>query len=125
MSFMSSGEYLKNKRCEKGISQRELARMLDMSNTHISNLEKSAIGNPAYGHIRKLAKVLDFDVKEYYNLHGVHGAMTPIDPHDDEEEAIDLPHLIATGRLKYNDRILTSKDKENILTLLSIYFRDE
>ena len=55
------GDYIKQSRKELKISQRELAKKIDTSNTFISNLEKNVIKNPNPALLNKIIYELNLD----------------------------------------------------------------
>ncbi|MGG2093975.1 helix-turn-helix transcriptional regulator [Bacillus sp. S13(2024)] len=64
------GDYIKDSRQNLKISQRELAKQIDTSNTFISNLEKGNINNPNPVLLQRIAQVLDLDYKYILQLAG-------------------------------------------------------
>ena len=55
---MSLGTRLRKRREELGLSQRELARLVNTRQATISDLERGTLRNPGIDIVRRLAKVL-------------------------------------------------------------------
>ena len=55
---MSLGTRLRKRREELGLSQRELARLVNTRQATISDLERGTLRNPGIAIVRRLAKVL-------------------------------------------------------------------
>ncbi|MEB3205901.1 MAG: helix-turn-helix transcriptional regulator [Vampirovibrionales bacterium] len=53
------GDYVRNKRMEKGVTLRKLADMLGVSATFLSKVERNELTPPSLENIQKLAKLLD------------------------------------------------------------------
>lgn len=60
---MLLGENIKRLRAEKGISQRELARRIDMSGQMISKIEKAET-SPSIETLSKIANTLDVSIND-------------------------------------------------------------
>lgn len=58
------GERLRELRLKKGLSQRELGRLVDLDFTYISKIENGATDPPSEEKIRDLARVLEGDEEE-------------------------------------------------------------
>ncbi|MCH8028490.1 MAG: helix-turn-helix transcriptional regulator [Candidatus Dadabacteria bacterium] len=65
---MRFGEYLKNKRKVKNITQEELARTLGVSSVYIHQLEKAKVDAPSLERCEKIAMVLDVPADETWNI---------------------------------------------------------
>lgn len=63
-------EVIKTAREKKGISQRELARQINVDNSTIAKIEKGKIKQPSEFVLMKIAKYLDLDAKELLILAG-------------------------------------------------------
>jgi transcriptional regulator with XRE-family HTH domain len=61
---MSAGEYIKKKRLEKGMSQRQLSVVSGVSNSEISRIEAGKRQNPSPPVLRAIAKALDIPYEE-------------------------------------------------------------
>ena len=64
---MELGETIKELRCKKGLSMRGLAKAVDVTPMHISNIEKGFTTGSS-GLIAKIAKVLETDVDSLLHL---------------------------------------------------------
>lgn len=59
------GEKIKKKRIEKKLKQYEVAKLADMSNTFLSDIETGRSA-PALKTLEKIAKALEIDIKEFF-----------------------------------------------------------
>ena len=59
------GEKIKKKRIEKNLKQYELAKLADMSNTFLSDIETGR-SSPAIKTLEKIAKALEIEIKEFF-----------------------------------------------------------
>jgi transcriptional regulator with XRE-family HTH domain len=59
------GEKIKKKRIEKNLKQYELAKLADMSNTFLSDIETGRSA-PAIKTLEKIAKALEIEIKEFF-----------------------------------------------------------
>lgn len=57
-------DLIKNSRLKKNLSQRALAKLMEVDNSYIAKLETGKINKPSESIIIKLAKVLDLDILE-------------------------------------------------------------
>lgn len=53
-------------RIRKGITQKELAKMVGISNTTLVKIEKDEIDNVKFGTLKAIAKILNADIKELF-----------------------------------------------------------
>jgi transcriptional regulator with XRE-family HTH domain len=67
---LSFGDYLRELRKAKGLSQKELAERVDINFTYLSKIETGSAAPPAEDTIRKLADVLRADVDKLTFLAG-------------------------------------------------------
>lgn len=70
---MKFGEYIKNKRLEKGISLRELASKIGISASYMSDIEKGRRNAPNKEKVDKIAEVLFYSEDEIEKLHDLAG----------------------------------------------------
>lgn len=61
------GEKIRQIRKSKGLTQEQLAEQIGIDNKHLSRIEKGR-HMPTYNIIKRLAKVLDFDIFEIDNM---------------------------------------------------------
>jgi len=59
------GENIKKKRIEKNLKQCELAKLAEMSNTFLSDIETGR-SSPAIKTLEKIAKALGTEMKEFF-----------------------------------------------------------
>ncbi len=100
------GEIIARKRQQKGLSQRELAAAVKVSNSTIARLEKNEITLPGSELVRALAQTLDLD----YNY-----LMAQAQQIDDE------PEIRMIQRAAHN---MTQEDKERMVSILRLTFAD-
>jgi len=62
------GEYLKKQRKKKDLTQEDLARALEVSNTYIHQLETGKIDAPNFERCQQLSRVLGVDVEEPWSI---------------------------------------------------------
>lgn len=68
---MSLGEYIREKRKEKDMSQRDLAAASGISNAEISRIESGKRKEPSSSFLKELAKALNVPAKEILEVAGV------------------------------------------------------
>jgi L-glutamine-phosphate cytidylyltransferase len=64
------GTYIRSLRLHRGLGLRELARQLGISAPYLSDLEKDKRGAPPVDLVRSIAKILDADSENIYDLAG-------------------------------------------------------
>lgn len=62
------GNFIKEKRIAKGLSQAEVARLLDISQQAYCRYEQGA-RDPGLTMIRRIADVLDFQPSDFFNMY--------------------------------------------------------
>mgnify|MGYP002353861388 FL=1 len=62
------GQIIKEARKEKRITQRDLAKSIDVDFTYISKIETGALEPPSETVINRIAKILDIDANELFLL---------------------------------------------------------
>jgi len=65
---MRFGEYLKNKRKHKNITQEDLARYLNVSSVFIHQLETGKVDAPSLDRCQQLAEILQIRIDELWNI---------------------------------------------------------
>lgn len=65
---MRFGEYLKNKRKQKSITQEDLARYLNVSSVFIHQLETGKVDAPSFERCQQLAEILQIRMAELWNI---------------------------------------------------------
>ncbi|MGL4873463.1 MAG: helix-turn-helix domain-containing protein [Clostridium sp.] len=71
---MKFGEYIKEKRLEKGISLREFASRVGISPSYLSDIEKGRRNAPNDEKLKKIEKelfVIQKDIDQFYDLAGI------------------------------------------------------
>ena len=79
------GEYLTNKRKEKEMSLRMLARELDISATYLSDVEKNKRNALSNEKLQKLIEILELNEEEQKELYDLAGKSKNTIPGDVEE----------------------------------------
>ena len=65
---MRFGEYLKNKRKQKSVTQEDLARYLNVSSVFIHQLETGKVDAPSFDRCQQLAEILQIRIDELWNI---------------------------------------------------------
>lgn len=65
---MRFGEYLKNKRKQKSITQEDLARNLNVSSVFIHQLETGKVDAPSFERCEQLSAILKVEIEELWNV---------------------------------------------------------
>lgn len=84
---MTFGQYLKEKRKEKGLSQRKLASLVGVNFSYISKIESDTLPPPSDECLKKIAIALDLDNKEVTII-------ARRIPEEVKEIIIDYPHMM-------------------------------
>ena len=100
------GTVISRRRQEKGLSQRELATAVNVSNSTIARIETGESIIPSNDTLKSLAKILNFD----YNY-----LLALCDQIDDEPEI----RMIQRAAHK-----MTKEEKEDMIRLLQISFKE-
>ena len=82
---MNPGEYVKRRRMERGLSQRQLAAMSGVSNSEISRIEAGERQNPSPAVLRAIAKALAVPYEEILAEAGYLDAGTAEAPQTSEQ----------------------------------------
>ncbi len=61
---MNFGEFIKQKRTEKGLNLRKLATLMDIAPAYLSDIEKGKRNSPSQEKMLKLAKILELTEEE-------------------------------------------------------------
>lgn len=65
---MRFGDYLKNKRRQKNITQEDLARALGVSSVFIHQLETGKVDAPSLERCQQIAEILEIPIDELWNV---------------------------------------------------------
>ena len=98
------GEVIAQKRNQKGLSQRQLAAAVNVSNSTIARIERNEITQPGFDVLRALAQKLDI---EYYYLLAI--------THQIDDE----PEIRIIQRAALN---MSQEDKQRMLKILQLSF---
>ena len=66
---MNFGEFIKQKRLEKGINLRKLAELLEIAPSYLSDIEKGKRNSPSSDKMEKLVMVLELTEEEVLLFH--------------------------------------------------------
>ncbi|AVX31847.1 Transcriptional regulator, contains XRE-family HTH domain [Carboxydocella thermautotrophica] len=128
------GEYIRNKRKERGLSLRECARMCDISHSYLDSLEKGKDPrtnkpvSPTIDTLKKISKGLGVPINEL-----LEAADIKTDPNHcpDEMEAIeecppsdlDLEKILLESNVMFNGEPLDEEDKQDIIEFLKVAWK--
>ena len=97
---MSFGQYLKEQRKQRGMSQRLLAQLIDSSNTEISRIEQEIRQKPSPVMLKKIAEVMDIPIDEIMREAGyTPHSSTVVQKLQSEKKIFEIiePHLEKNG----------------------------
>ena len=114
------GEYIKQKRLAKNISQRELAKLVGVSHTTISRIEKGEINNFSIGILLALNEVIGIDI--HYIIDNViqNTAEGKKLIKKEEDETLLLLEKIERLLRKYEEIIQSEKIEQDILNQIEM-----
>lgn len=101
-STMSFGEYLKNKREEKQISLRELARRLELSAPFLSDVENNRRAPLTEERLATLAEVMNLSAAEEAEMYDIVGHQKGLLPPDLNPYVNNRPYVNAALRTARN-----------------------
>lgn len=110
MTRLDFGEWLVKKRLEMGWSQRELARRMGVSNSHISIVEKGETG-VSFEFCEKLAYLFSVDPEQVKRYAGLKGNSIPSEPVSITGEAVLISDMIGD---------LNQDAKQHILSVIEV-----
>lgn len=118
--MMELGEYIKQKRLVKNISQRELAKLVGVSHTTISRIEKGEINNFSIGILLALNEVIGIDTHYIIDnaIQNTAEGKKLIKKEDDE--ILLLLEKIERLLRKYEEIIQSEKTEQDILNQIEI-----
>ena len=112
------GEEIAKAREKKGLSQRQLANAIGISNAEISKIESGEREIPNPKLFRQLSKVLDLNYNDMMEMVGLGGKITPLNPfiknHYENLKGDDLEDawVLALSSVKSNDNMIKSLNNE-------------
>ena len=114
------GEYIKQKRLAKNISQRELAKLVGVSHTTISRIEKGEINNFSIGILLALNEVIGIDIHYIIDnaIQNTAEGKKLIKKEDDE--TLLLLEKIERLLRKYEEIIQSEKTEQDILNQIEM-----
>lgn len=98
------GEYLANKRKEREMSLRLLAKELDVSPTYLSDVENNRRNALSYENLQKIIEILKLNEEEQSNLYDLAGKAKDTIPADIEEFVKENTQVIALLRNMKKDK---------------------
>lgn len=108
--FNNIGKLIKEKREEKGISQRRLAELTNISNTEISRIESRARKRPAPYILKRIAPHIGVGYKELLSVAGYEELLVQENDHTVKEDTV--PYVEAVR--DFSDRDLTPEEVEKL-----------
>lgn len=87
---MRFGEYLKNKRKQKSVTQEDLARYLNVSSVFIHQLETGKVDAPSFDRCQQLAEILQIRINELWNIAKRERLKRFMEREDIEEEKLEV-----------------------------------
>lgn len=87
---MRFGEYLKNKRKQKSVTQEDLANYLNVSSVFIHQLETGKVDAPSYDRCQQLAEILQIRMDELWNIAKRERLKRFMEREDIEEEKLEV-----------------------------------
>ena len=87
---MRFGEYLKNKRKQKNVTQEDLARYLNVSSVFIHQLETGKVDAPSLDRCQQLAEILQIRIDELWNIAKRERLKRFMEREDIEEEKLEV-----------------------------------
>lgn len=87
---MRFGEYLKNKRKQKSVTQEDLARYLNVSSVFIHQLETGKVDAPSFDRCQQLAEILQIRIDELWNIAKRERLKRFMEREDIEEERLEV-----------------------------------
>lgn len=106
------GEYLANKRKEREMSLRLLAKELDVSPTYLSDVENNRRNALSYENLQKIIEILKLNEEEQSNLYDLAGKAKDTIPADIEEFVKENTQVIALLRNMKKDKKEDDKNKK-------------
>ena len=137
---MSFGQYLKEQRKQRGMSQRLLAQLIDSSNTEISRIEQEIRQKPSPVMLKKIAEVMEIPLDEIMREAGYTPHSSTVVQKLQSEKKISeiiIPHLEKNGYLAKQEYLseigtysftwdcVAASDSGKIWVLDYIYLLDE
>ncbi|WP_304681503.1 helix-turn-helix domain-containing protein [uncultured Clostridium sp.] len=116
---MKFGEYIKDKRLEKGISLRELASRVGISPSYMSDIEKGRRNAPNKEKVDKIAEVLFYSEEEINKLYDLAGESK-------NYIASDLSsYVMESSNIKYFLRTTKNKNDDNLIDDINYVLNNE
>ncbi len=130
------GELLKILRTRKGITLVELGKMINYSNSYLSQIENGKKGIPSYNLIEKIANALNisqvklleeagYDLSDFYEeqLHSEDEHLQDLEHRRTEYPDI-LEILNAEQKVYYDKKSLSETNRDKAIRMLNILFED-
>lgn len=106
---LNFGQYIKNKRLEKGMSLRDLAGKIGISPSYMSDIEKGRRSAPNKEKIDKIAEILFYseeDIEMLYDLAGLSKNYISTDLSSYVMESKDVRYFLRTSKNRGDDGLL-------------------
>ena len=112
------GEEIAKARESKGLSQRQLANAIGISNAEISKIESGEREIPNPKLFRKISKVIGLNYNDMMEMVGLGGKLTPLNPFIKKHyenlkgEELDYEWMLFRSSVKRNDDMIESLNEE-------------
>ena len=112
------GEEIAKARENKGLSQRQLANAIGISNAEISKIESGEREIPNPKLFRKISKVIGLNYNDMMEMVGLGGKLTPLNPFIKKHyenlkgEELDYEWMLFRSSVKRNDDMIESLNEE-------------
>ncbi len=112
------GELIAENREKKGLSQRQLAKAINISNAELSKIESGEREVPNPKILRKLSKYIDLNYNKMMSMVGLGVQSTPLNPfirnyyENLKGKEVDTAWLMATSSIKNNEVIIETLKKQ-------------
>ena len=112
------GELIAENREKKGLSQRQLAKAINISNAELSKIESGEREVPNPKILRKLSKYIDLNYNEMMSMVGLGAQSTPLNPfirnyyENLKGKEVDTAWLMATSSIKNNEVIIETLNNQ-------------
>jgi len=120
------GDFIKEKRKDKGISARELARRSGVSQPYLSQLENGKNDKPSPNILNKIAEVLEIPNGTVMLVAGyIEDPFNPVQHKNltDQLEIEDIKELLETKeKVSYNGKVLTDEERKRAIGILDALF---
>ena len=134
---MNIGQKIRNIRNQKDITLTKLAKRVETSVSHLSDIEREKIKNPSFKMVQKIANALDVPISDFLTEEdrkklntGNSGQVSRVGgrpsagapSHEIDKEALDIPVVQAVARV-LTDKNIDEETKDDLKTLIHIFLK--